>query len=369
MAMNEYLKTYKIEVQLEPSNTQQFQKEINDVLGKISKDSKSTLDKATSDKITKEFTEYQENLRKIETLKSDIAKISLLGDTKENRELYESMVNALIELKEQAAGFEKGSIGESNKRKQQDKEEKESRKAAIKGAIEEIAQYAKNKLNNLVSSVIGFAKDAWDELTDMASYNLSNSLVINREAREQAMMYGLSDNQNYAFTRVKEEMGIQSDEDLFYMNEAQRERFAERMGYYTNKYDELQQSGLGETIQEFQIEFSEFKEEVIMDIAQFFVNNKDEIKTVLKGAMEFFEYATQALSWLISFLGKGKERSSTERVTAANEILKNISTVSKTNNTNMNMSPQYNFYGNENSAKVEEIQRQQFEQLYKAYSQ
>ena len=352
---NSYTKTYKIELQIDPSSIDKFKKDIGDALKSI-RNADNDIKDGFLENIEKEFVEYQSNLKKIEMLKSDISKISLLGDTKENRALYNSMNKALKELKQSAGISEKGSIAHHEELR--------------KKAIDEVKDFAKTKLKNLVSSIVDFAKDAWNELSSMASYNLADSLIINPEARQQAMTYGLSPEQNYAFSKVKSEMGIQTDEDLFYMNEAQRERFAERIGYFTNKYTEAQESGIFKTIQEFQIEFTEFKEEVMMDIAQFFIENKDEIKLVLKGAIEFFKIITQSLLWLVSFFSGGKERTSSEKAAIANDILKNVSTVNtKTNNTNMNMSPQYNFYGNENSAKIEEIQRQQFEQLYKAYSQ
>ena len=88
----------------------------------------------------------------------------------------------------------------------------------------------KKKLEN---AIMGFLKNIFEgakKLTsEMASYNLSTSLFVNREAREQALQYGLSNSRNWAFTQAKSMLGIQSDEDLYYMNPAQRSAFSSLM--------------------------------------------------------------------------------------------------------------------------------------------
>lgn len=357
---NTYSKTFSINIEVDKSSLEIFQKDINNTLKSIQSDSKDSTFKAFSGNATKEYTEIQSNLKKLESLKLKISKISLLGDTKENREMYNAMLKAKKDLEASIGSSSSGSIATHDANRKLMFSE-------IKTKAIEVIKAIGVKLSDTIKSVV---TDAFSSITDMASYNLSSSLTINSAARQQALKYGLSDSENYAFSRVKSEMGISSDEDLFYMNEAQQERFAERMGYYSNKYDELQQSGLGQSIQEFQIEFSEFKEEMTMGVAKFFVDNKETIKSVLQGAMKAFEAIITAVGWLSKFFGNSTSSSTTEQASTANEILKNVSSiVNKTNNNNVNMSPSYNFYGNENASKIEETQRMLYEQLYAAYNQ
>ena len=207
-------------------------------------------------------------------------------------------------------------------------------------------------LKKIGDSVVEFFKDLYNDakqaIDEMASYNLGSSLVINSSAREQALKYGLSDAENYAFSKVKEEMGIQSEEDLFYMNESQRERFAERIGYYSNKYTELSNQDFFNSWQKYQIEMKEFKEEMVMDVAGFLVENKDTIKSFMKMGMDFMKTVVEILGWFMNALGSG-ERNDITRASATADIISSNS-VSNINTQSVNQNN--NYYGVDNSGSI-----------------
>src|SRR5690554_2669226 len=149
-----------------------------------------------------------------------------------------------------------------------------------------VRKLIKDKLGNILESIgdalTDFLKDTFntakERIFDMASYDLQNSLFTNSSAREQALKYGIMDPaQNYALSQVMGELGMspESEEDLMFMNPAQQEKFAERMGYWSGKYTELANKDFFRTVQEFQLEWSEFKYGMELGMIEFFMQNKD----------------------------------------------------------------------------------------------
>lgn len=238
---------------------------------------------------------------------------------------------------------------ETKKKKEQVEKENNKWKETISSIGNHFKDKAEDMFDSLVESGQQFFKDLFTEasktLSDLASYNLSSSLVINSDAREQMLQYGLTESENYAFSKVKEEMGIKSEEDLFYMNESQRERFAERIGYYTDKYDSLNQSGFLQDWQNYQIEMQEFKQEMTMDVAQFLVENKDTIKTFMETGLSFMKTVVNILGWFTENLGNG-QRTDASRYNRTSDILASHSV---NNNSNVNISQNNNFNGDTSS--------------------
>lgn len=359
MARDEFIKQYKIGLSLNDSDINT----INNQLQQLKLD-KIISNDAVRENLSKALAENKKRLADIATIKSQIAEVSSLAATKENLELAKQL-QALLNDTEK--GLSKtGTVGDKLSK---------SPAAQIKDAVTTLTDELKNKLEksmtDALTNIADFFKtsfkNAINTVSDMAKYNLSGSFVIDSQAREQAMQYGLSDEQNYAFSRVKQEMGITTDEDMFYMNENQREKFAERMAYFQNKYSEMADSDFLETWQETQIELKELKEEFTMTIAKFIVDNKDIIKKALTTAMNFMEKVANWLASIASYLGHNS-RSESEKTAAANDIISKISNVSTTtNNKTLTMSPTYNVTGGDMS-KIEEHNRLMYEQLYAAYN-
>lgn len=136
--------------------------------------------------------------------------------------------------------------------------------------------------------------------TGAATYGTSTSLIMNAEARRQQMKYGLSNAQNWALTRTMSLLNLQNDEDLMYMNQNQRQLFTNFMTKYSRWYDQLESSGVLQTVQQFQLDFAMFKQELAMDFMKWFADNKtllfDSIKTIARATT----WILQALMNLIN---------------------------------------------------------------------
>lgn len=175
-------------------------------------------------------------------------------------------------------------------------------------------------------------KDAWSEIGNLANA----SLMTNATTRENVFNYGMSAAQSYGFEQAKSMLGIQNDDELMYMNEFQRNKFTEIMEKYTNRYNELYDSGFFEDYLDYQIEMQEFQQDLRLEFVQWFIDNKDTIKTVLNTIMTVSEFIITALGGLLSLFGAGSSSSS-----YSDSYVNNTSNV-----TNNNVKVDYTFNGN-----------------------
>lgn len=367
---NEYLKTYKIGLTLNESDINTIKNQLTQL-----QFDKTIASDSVRKNISDSFAEYKKQLLDVARLQEQLDIVGKLAPTPDTIEAYKEI---LAMLEEAQSKLPSETVADRLSPKEDYKEaQKEASKfkEMMSNVGRQVAmhfglswqQILANAIINVADFFVNSFKGAISTLSNMATYNLSGSYFINSSAREQAMQYGLSDAQNYAFSRTKEFMGIRSDEDLFYMNEQQREQFAERMGYYTSKYEELANEEFFQTWQETQIELKELKEEFVMTIGKFIVDNKDIIVKVLQYALTFMEGVMKALT----FISHGFEyqgRSASEKAARMSELLgNNSSVINNTRNANVNMSPIYNVYGGD-MTKIQEQQRLEYEQIYAAYN-
>lgn len=160
-------------------------------------------------------------------------------------------------------------------------------------------------------------KDAWNELNTM----MQSSLLTNANTRENAFNYGFSASESYGFDKAKQMLGIQSEEDLWYMNDTQKNKFQEIMTKYAEKYEELYNSGFFDKYLEYQIEMEEFKLDMQMEIIEFFMENKNTIKEFMELSMDAMEFIVDALSWLMNFFGGSEQTSDEEKIANINDII------------------------------------------------
>lgn len=198
-------------------------------------------------------------------------------------------------------------------------------------------------MNSIKDGFLNIAKDAWKELGNMASYNLGNSLFQTSAQRENTLKYGLSGGQSYALNKSMSTLGLQSEEDLMYMNERQRTEFSKQMEKWTKFYDDAEQSGLFENIEEMQLEFKEFKDDIMMDIAQFFIDNKDDIKAAIKMIVSALKTLVKIVGAIANFLNVDLgPTSDSDRAAKTSDI---ISTYSTSNSKNVNVKVDNTFNG------------------------
>lgn len=171
--------------------------------------------------------------------------------------------------------------------------------------------------DSFLSSIGNLFKEAWSELDTM----LQNSLLSNANTRENAFTYGFSASESYGFDKAKQMLGIQSEEDLMYMNDTQKSKFEEVMTKYSEKYGTLYDSGFFDKYLEFQIEMEEFKLDMQMEIIEFFMANKGTIKKFMELSMNAMEFIVEALGWLMDFFGGSEQTTDEDKLSNINDII------------------------------------------------
>lgn len=160
----------------------------------------------------------------------------------------------------------------------------------------------------VIQEAIKVAKKIYEHtkqvINDTASYAISSSYTVNSQAREQMLTYGLSESQNYAFSQTKKIMGIDTDEDLFWMNDNQKQKFSELMEKETEIYDTMTSNGTLEGFQEVQMDLAILKQEFYAEIVKFVSDNKDLILntmnttiTALSGLLQVASLIYKAINY------------------------------------------------------------------------
>lgn len=163
-------------------------------------------------------------------------------------------------------------------------------KSIVQKGIEALFKDIARKVTSHLESIY---KQAKKTIEDISAYSLSTSYVVDSRARQQALQYGLSDSQNYAFTQTKQLLGISSDEDLFWLNSNQRQKFSELMQKESAIYDTMLSDGTLEGFQELKIDFNVLKQEYMASVVKFLSENKDTI-------ISFMNLGLNALQGILS---------------------------------------------------------------------
>lgn len=206
--------------------------------------------------------------------------------------------------------------------------------AAVQVALQNIKNIA-NVFNNLSKNMFGVSlsiKDAWGDIlnytkqtTDMykgmATYATGSSLITNADARQTQMKYGLSSAQTYAFTQTSNLLNI-SDEDLMYMNQSQKQAFTQYMQKYSSWYEQLMSSGALQDIQQMQLEFAMFKQEIAVELLQFVAQNKDTLLAAAKGVVSILEWVMKLATKILGGVFGGGSSSTSN---TANNVTVNVS--------------------------------------------
>lgn len=206
--------------------------------------------------------------------------------------------------------------------------------------------------------------DAWDELKTILSY----SRLTDPFVREQAFTYGFTMQENYAFSKTTELLGISSQEDLMYMNETQRNKFIQKFNEYADKYQSLYNSGFFNTLEEYSWEMAEFREDMEYEVINFFMENKDTIRQFMLSMMEFAKFAVQALGWLVEGLVGVVDRSQSSKNAATADILNtySITNTSNTANTNITIDNTFNNVAKEDRTWLANAGAMTYEQIIRA---
>lgn len=185
-----------------------------------------------------------------------------------------------------------------------------------------------NLAMSFLSSLGNLFKDALNELGNM----VNASFLTNDTYRNNAFSYGMTAAESYGFEQAKSMLGI-NDENIWYMNDYQREKFRDVMTKYAERYQKLYDSGFFEKYLDYQIDMQEFKLDMEMEVIEFFMNNKDTIMEFMDVLMDGMEFIVDAVDWLVDHFG-GSEKTRDE------EKLDNIESILSTYVTNNNVNVQ-----------------------------
>ena len=194
-------------------------------------------------------------------------------------------------------------------------------------------------------------------IKDMKSM-LELSQLSNRETRELAFGYGFSASEAFGWKKALEAVGLSGEEDLFYANQQELRQFREAFTKYSQKYDELYDSGFFETMQDYQYEMQDFKNEMSLEVAQFFMDNKDTIK----GAMKAMMWTADAIMTIIDFLKRLFKNPTSTNVATSADIINQYST-SSNKNVNVNNTNNFTNVSAENKPWIEDMMNMNYEQL------
>lgn len=273
--------------------------------------------------------------------------------TKQLREYIRALSKNNQALEKLADKFDKEGADERAS-EDDDEEEGNSIVEALKAGFDnfvgnlkmQVLRQLSNIANSFISGIANVFKEAWEELGNM----VNQSFLTNDTYRENAFSYGMSASESYGFEQAKSMLGV-NDETMIYMDDYQWGKFRDIMTKYTERYEKLYDSGFFEDYLDFQIEMQEFKQDMEMEIIEFFMDNKDTIKDFMELTMDAMEFIVDALGWIMDFLDPDDRTSDEEKIDNINGILDQyVSNNNVTNNT-VNMDGNYTFNGTTDSQK------------------
>lgn len=285
-----------------------------------------------------EVTQKQEQYNNLKKQEQEIAKNLKYAKNDKEKNQLKNMLNQFKATREKM-------LKEDERIKDPDKvaREQKIKDATMKNLSKAVKKFEKDavqvfntlgiNVKNIFGDVIKELSSMLDSSTGMATYGIGTSLFTNAAAREQAMKYGLSDSQNYALTQAMSMLNMRSDEDLMYMNTAQKQKFNRLMDQYNSWYTKMSSTGLLENVQEAQLEFKMMKQEIAYKLLDWFAKNKDRIMTALQVIMKAVEVIANVIISILNLIpGSNKYNSGVDASVVSNTGVVNNVNVNNTNN-------------------------------------
>ena len=183
-------------------------------------------------------------------------------------------------------------------------------------------------LDSALSALGKLLNDSFSELENILDF----SKLSNETTRELMFGYGFSSSQAYGYSKAMSVLGFGSEEDLWYSTDQEKSQFIEAFIRYTEKYNELYDSGMFEKMQEYNVEMAEFKEDLKLEVVEFFMDNKDVIKSAMEALIHISEGIIKIIAQLADIAGGPKEdRTMSQRLSDQAAILNNYSNLKTTN--------------------------------------
>jgi len=114
----------------------------------------------------------------------------------------------------------------------------------------------------------------------------------------------------YAWQKASDALGFRSEEDMLYATDSQRQLFTKTFTTFAEKYTALYDSGTFDTLEEFEVEMKAMKEEFTLDVAAWFVENKDTLKALMTAVLDLTKVI---LGWLGGMIKHSQGDFSTRR--------------------------------------------------------
>ena len=317
--MNEFVKSLRIKFSEDKNSYNKLKKSLNEI---------SDI-KVFDEKDFKHVKDLEANIK---LLKNDIAKLSAeyekfadLND--ESAKKYAEYIETLLDHRKAMLS----SLGVDIDKTKFSYDDSLDMASMGKGKGMSVGGVALTGLKAIGLAFLAGLKNVFTDAIDGMKDALEFSQLSNSQTRDLMFSYGLNNAQAYGLTQAQELVGVESFEDMMYMNPQERSQFIEAFQKYTEKYDELYESGFFEDMQDFQYEMKDFKLEMQHDVMKFFVENKDLIKAGMKAIIQIAEWIVKFFGSIVDAFSSGG-RSDSERSAAVSDIISNYTNTNTTNN-------------------------------------
>lgn len=317
--MNEFVKSLRIKFSEDKNSYDKLKKSLNEI-----------SDIKIFDK--QDFKHVKDLEHNIALLKNDIAKLSdeyekFADLNDESAKKYAEYIETLLDHRKAMLS----SLGVDVDKTQFNYDDSLDMASGGKGKGISASGIALTGLKAIGLAFLAGLKNVFTDAIDGMKDALEFSQLSNSQTRELMFSYGLNNAQAYALTQAQQLVGVNSFEDMMYMNAQEREQFIEAFQKYTEKYDALYESGFFEDMQDFQYEMKDFKLEMQHDVMKFFVDNKDLIKAGMKAIIQIAEWILKFFGSIVDAFSSGG-RSDSERSAAVSDIISNYTNTNTTNN-------------------------------------
>lgn len=392
--MSKAISQYLLELKMiaDKSGISAATKEFKKATSGIAKDMESSMKQAMQNGMK----DAVKRLQEIDKLTKEIEVMELFGN---DAEALEEAKTKLEELKQIESEFE-GQHKTAEEKAEDEKDAEESREKTIGEGFQSGFKSAfgfdqspedmgktigSNVASKIQSSIKGVfdkftkaLKNIWDDaikdLTKIAEYSSSSS-KFNEDVADMKEMYGLSDEQAYATTQALKAAGLDSVEDYFdnqyRLSEEQNETLLENYEVALKQYNAAEETALA--YQEFQKEYSLFKEELELELINFFMENEELIKNALTAAVKVLEVLISLVGWVTS---SSSERTDSARKQATADILGTTTSTSyqvanstSTTSNNIKIDNTFNGISSDAQSQISTASDAQMKQLMNIFNQ
>lgn len=221
-----------------------------------------------------------------------------------------------------------------------------------------------DSLNDILTSALeslgSLLASGFDELENILNF----SQLSDANTRDLMLRYGFSNSEAYGYTKAMNTLGFKSEEDLMYADQQELELFRKSFEKYSGKYNELYNSGMFDSMQEFNTQMEEFKEDVKLEVVDFFMNNQDTIRAAMKGIISLAEFAITALGKIVQWLNPDARTSDSQKAANTASIISNYSNINS--GTNVSIDNTFNNVAKSDQTWLAHAGQLTYEQIIKA---